>query len=59
MRSCVKLTTKHEMVVEHSDVFSRQLGRMMGEGFGYVYELLPHDDRKYIGVKMNEFYKSY
>lgn len=42
---------RHELFLEYSDVFSRQLGLMIGEGYGLVYDFMTLADRRYVGIK--------
>jgi hypothetical protein len=54
----VKLITRHEMFLEYSDVFSRQLGLMIGEGYGLVYDFMTVADRRYVGIKAQGDFRS-
>jgi hypothetical protein len=48
----VKLITKHEVVVEYSDVFVKNTHRMLNDCEGYSYEHMEYSGRRYIGIKM-------
>ena len=40
------------MHLEYSDVFSRQIGLMLGEGYNLVYDFMPMAGRRYVSVKV-------